>query len=167
MAELYRWFLHWARRGLSLIDAIAKAAVRWATYPATLIYNAALSAYSSFYTAIHMNENPQKTLGDIIQHGSNIMPVFGSIYNPNQLVDMFPLLVGTSYSARTLAYSGSGDNMDYASVDTPLSSDKSWEDIANEVSRRYESLCKSIDCNDYKLVLQFVLGEPKLIVMSK
>jgi hypothetical protein len=163
MDELYRWFLHYARLGWSLLDSVARAATRWAQYPAHLVYNAGMAAYSSFYTAQYLSSDMGITLDTILQNGSSLNMEIGRNYSPRELVDYFPSLVGEPYSGRVLTVTGEETTGSYGIVDQPFST---GDTLTSFYDKLYKTLGRMQQCDkftDAELRLEFVYGKPRIV----
>ena len=165
MGELYSWFLNAARLGLKMLDALARAAIRFVSYPASILYNIGLSAYSSFATGRYMQDNPLATINDIINRYNGDTPSLGKSYNYYEMVNFFPTLIDGPYSARGVIVGGDESDATFHTIDTPISINQNLSyitDIADKLAKDM-SYFEQRGYNEFRL--QFILGTPRIIPM--
>ena len=166
MAELYSWFLNAARLGWKLLDAVVIASTRWIAYPAQLVYNAAVAAYSSFATGNYMQLNPAKTLQEIMMRYGGQLPVFGKDYAELELVDMFGGLIEGPFSARGISIGGGNLTGQYHTIDVPAKLSSNFEDIQGLIDKVIATLVSLEQRGHDKFRLQFVVGNPIVLPMQ-
>lgn len=166
MGELYSWFLNSARLGHKLLDAIAFSVKRWASYPAQILYNAAVAAYSSFHTGTFMQHNPMLTLNNIIGRYSGQTLKLNAPFSPEGLVDMFGGVLAPPYEARGITIGSNNIIGAYNTFSTPMTVSSNFDQIQQNIDKIASKLEYMEEKGFSKFRLQFVLGEPLIIPVN-
>lgn len=163
MLSLYRWFLNQVRLGVSLIDSLAKAAIRWFEVPAMQLWNAGVAAYSSRAVASFMDANPYASFASILNGATGYIPRYGTSYTQEELVNAFPTFVRNPYSATAIILTGSETTGNYQTASIPLQSSWSWDEIANRIDEQMKRRGNYDYDPNRKFVVTFIAGIPQLV----
>lgn len=163
MLQLYRWFLNQVRLGVNLIDSLAKAAIRWAEYPATQIWNAGVAAFSSRAVASYMDANPYASFASILNGATGYIPKYGTSYSQEELINAFPTFVRNPYTATAIVLTGSETTGNYQTASVPLQTSWSWDEIAKRIDEQMQRRLSPNDDSQRKFIVTFIAGIPQLV----
>ena len=147
------------------MDAIALASTRFRDYGVNVLWNAANAAYSGLALARFISDNPYMSIGSALNQQSAPAYRSGIVYSQQDLVSLFPSLVGEPWNVRATMISEGSATGTFKTVNTPISGNLSWQQIQDRITRLLDLAGTDETVSQKSFYIGWVLGVP--ILMSE
>lgn len=162
MERLYKYALWLLAKGNDLLDTVAKLSIKFASFPASVIYNAALAAFSSRAFGQHFAQNDRIPLGNLLNQVSHVPLIQGKDYGYVDLVNMFPQIVAPPYQFSGAAYVESETFNGYKTYHTYVDDNGFFHKIYNTTIGLMDYKYKIVNGKTV-FITKFILGRPILV----